>query len=57
MKYIVKVKEVHVVEVEVEAESPAEARSKVAEKLHDEDYMENELVYSHTLEPEEWDVI
>jgi hypothetical protein len=55
-KYIVQVKEVHAVELEIEAESSAEARTKANEMLHEEEYMGQELEYSHTMEPEEWTV-
>lgn len=57
-KYIVYIKEVHVLPVEVEAETSAAARAKVADMLANEDDGINfdHLSYSHTEEPETWHV-
>lgn len=55
-KYIVSIQEVHVVEVEVEAHSKNEARARANEKLAVCDVDFDSLTYSHTMEPETWEV-
>lgn len=54
MKYTVAIKEVHVLEVEIEANSPEEAREKAYNNFFD--YNFDNLVFSHTLPKEEWTV-
>jgi hypothetical protein len=54
MKYLVSVREVHIQMVEVEAESPEDAKEKVAEG--EGRYLDNALEYSHSLEPDTWTV-
>jgi len=57
-KFRVSIQEVHSLPVEVEAETAAEARTKVNDMLanNDEGIDFDGLVYSHTLEPEHWKV-
>lgn len=57
-KYIVQIQEVHYIPVEVEADSPAEAKKLVNEMLANEDDKINfdGLVYSHTMEMGSWPV-
>lgn len=53
-KYLVGIREVHINTVEVEAETPAEARMKANEMICSG--CECDLEYSHTLDPELWTV-
>ena len=52
MKYIVKIREVHISYLEIEAESHEEAISLVADGEGEQLLQE----YSHTLDPDEWSV-
>ena len=54
-KYVVQIKEVHVVRVEVEASSEDEARN-IAEQMYADQELENDPVYDHTFKKELWDV-
>ena len=58
MKYIVNIKEVHNLPVEIEASSPQEAKEKVANMLANDDGSINFdlLEYSHTEDVEDWNV-
>ena len=54
-KYLVGRREVHVAYCEVDAETPDEARYKVAQLT--DDVVETDFFeYSHTLDPETWSV-
>jgi hypothetical protein len=55
-KYIVSICEVHHLPVEVEADSPEQARELVNEMLSEEDEKINfdGLVYSHTMQMDSW---
>ena len=53
-EYRVKVREVHVQDVIVTADSPEEATAKVQEG--EGLYVDNSLEYSHTLDPDTWTV-
>ena len=57
-KYSVKIKEVHTITVELEAESSQDARSKVNDMLANQDdkIPFDLLEYSHTMPPEDWTV-
>ena len=57
-KYIVQIKEVHNLPVEVEADSPEQARELVNEMLSEEDEKINfdGLMYSHTMQMDSWPV-
>ena len=57
-KYIVSIVEVHHLPVEVEANSPEEARNLVNDMLSEEDEKINfdGLVYSHTMQMDSWPV-
>jgi hypothetical protein len=52
--FIVYVREVHVQQVRIQAESKEEAVKKVEEG--DGEFLNNALEYSHSLEPETWTV-
>ncbi len=54
MWYKVEVQEVYIQTVEIEADSPEEAISKVAD--NDEGVETNDPQYSYTLEPDTWKV-
>jgi hypothetical protein len=54
VKYIVQIREVHIQEVLIEAESEQEAINKVADG--DGQYLDNSLEYSHTLPRETFTV-
>ena len=58
MKYIVNIKEVHNLPVEIEANSPQEAKEKVADMLANDDGSINFdlLEYSYTEDVEDWNV-
>ena len=53
-EYIVKVREVHVMDVVIEADSKEEAIAAVTDG--DGEYQDDSLEYSHTLEAEDWTV-
>lgn len=54
MKYYVDVREIHIQTVEIEADSPEQAITRVAEG--DGSYLDGRLEYSHTLPPDTWTV-
>lgn len=54
-KYLVEIREVHVISVMVEATNEDDAREKANELLQDGNTPEPE--YSHTLDVEDWGVI
>jgi hypothetical protein len=54
MTFIVSVREVHVQDVKVSADSEDDAKDKVEEG--EGEYLDNTLTYSHSLEPETWGV-
>ena len=53
--YKVKVKEVHISELIVKASSPKEA-IEIVKKIRDEVDYDDSFYYSHTLDPETWEV-
>ena len=53
-KYIVGMREIHIQNVEIEAESPEEAIERVADG--EGDFVDNSLEYSHTLNTDTWTV-
>ena len=54
MRYAVEIREIHVVTVEVDADSEDEAREKASVVLEESDSLDME--YSHTLDWEDWPV-
>jgi hypothetical protein len=59
MKYKVNIKEIHYLEVEIEADSPQSAKQKVSDAYSgiDSEIIDfDELAYSHTLPVEDWTV-
>lgn len=56
MKFIVNIREVHILPVEVEAENETDAREKANDKLSTSDVNFDALEYSHTEGPEKWEV-
>jgi hypothetical protein len=54
-KYIVGVKEVHIVSIEVEANSKEEALEKAEGMI--EEVQNSQPEYSHTADPDEWTVV
>lgn len=56
-KFVVTMKEIHSIDIEVEANSIEEAREKVSDMIYeDETGRLQETEYSYMLEPEEWNV-
>jgi hypothetical protein len=54
-EYRVRVREVHIQDVKIEADSPEEAKAKVCNA--DGDYQNESLIYHDTLPPETWEVL
>lgn len=54
MIYVVKIQEVHLQSVTIEATSIEDARRKVADG--EGDFVDGSLTYSHTLDPDTWTI-
>ena len=55
-KYLVRVYEVHYLDIPVEAETKREACEKAEDKICNDDLSEYDQGYSYTLEKEDWKV-